>query len=136
MAERKWTKQRIIALRMKAGLTQHAFAKALKLSSASSLSHWEAGMYTPSGPNAERLEAWEKKQKKEEKSSESDSFYGLMLDRTQEKWYRTIPKFRFAWLQKQAKRNLVEGKGNKEDREYWLSIVEGKVPFGFELREK
>ena len=51
---------------------------------------------------------------------------------------KTIPKATFENLQKMAKRKLDEANGTEADEviDHWISIVDGKVPFGYKIEEK
>lgn len=48
---------------------------------------------------------------------------------------KVIPKSVFDWLQKQAKKKLAEKGGVGKVRDHWQSIVDGKVPFGYKVKD-
>lgn len=48
---------------------------------------------------------------------------------------KTINPWQWNKLQEIAKKNLEEGLGSKSVRAHWQSIVDGKVPFGYTVKE-
>ena len=51
------------------------------------------------------------------------------------KFDKTIDPGRFKLLQEVAQKNLNERSGCAEVRQHWQSIVDGKVPFGYTIKE-
>lgn len=56
-----------------------------------------------------------------------------MLYPQSERMFRMISRDMFAWLQEQARARLKAGGAHPEVVAHWQSIVDGVVPFGYEL---
>jgi len=47
----------------------------------------------------------------------------------------TITESTWKWLQEQAKKNLEKGGGSDNVKKHWQSIVDGRVPFGYRVKD-
>ena len=64
------------------------------------------------------------------------NFDNMLYPQYENRFSKTILKDTWEKLQEEAKRKLEEGAGVDKVQEHWQSIIDGVVPFGFEVEDE
>ena len=105
-----------------------AAAKAVNRSPAGGITGFQAGAVF-----------WEfyKRWMHEEGPARLIKYQDMLYPQYDNQFEKTISPDTWAWLQEQAKKNLGDKQATAHDKVlmHWKSIVDGKVPFGFKVKE-